>query len=264
VNKIFLAAVALTALLLAHPALAADPAERDTVKQLILARDAEFWAAYNSCDTSHYDRFFTRDVEFYHDRGGVTLGLEALVETIRKNLCNGSGPHLRRDPLPETTHLSLLENGSDIYGAVLTGEHLFFAIEPGQPPRPDSHARYVHLWLKIDGEFKMARVLSYDHVQAPAAPSPPIVALSAAQLDRCVGKFSAPKSGEILVAREDDHLALTVGGKHLPIYPADETTFVLKDRDVSFEFRFVKGMPEKLIVREHGVVAEEALPLAAK
>lgn len=266
-NKFKSVAVALTALLSAHLASASGPDDGEKVKQIIFARDAEFWNAYNTCDTSHYDRYFTSDVEFYHDRGGVTLGIEAMAQTVRKNLCSGPRPHLRREAVPDTARLFLLENGSDIYGAILSGEHVFFVLEPNQPPRLDGRARYVHLWLKRDGEFRMARILSYDHGPAVAAqPASPTswVSLSAAQLDRCVGKFSGPSSGEISAAREGDHLALDVGGKHLPIYPINETTFVLKDRDVSFEFNFAGGVIAKLIVREHGEIVEEAPPLNVK
>lgn len=258
VNKIILVAAAMTALASARLAPAADPKEYETVKQLIFSRDAEFWAAYNACDTSHYGRYFTPDVEFYHDRGGLTVGVEALTESIRKNLCGGPNPRLRREAIPETARLSLLANGAEIYGAVLSGEHLFYAIEPNQAPRLDSRARYVHLWLKRDGEFKMARVLSYDHASG-SSPSPAATAsLSVAQLNACVGKYLAQKSGEISVTREGDHLALDVGGKHRPIYPINETTFTLRERDATFEFHLTPGTPNKLTVRENGAIVDEA------
>lgn len=240
--------------------MAADPAAREAVMQTIRARDSEFWAAYNTCDTSHLDRFFTPDVEFYHDRGGITLGLDALVQSIRKNLCGGPNPILRRESVPGSDHLSLLENGQEIYGAVLTGEHVFFVLEAGKPPRLDGRARYVDLWLKRDGDFKMARVLSYDHGPATVDRTGDIVSLTSDQLERCVGKFHAPRAGEILITREQDHLVLSNGGKLMPIFPINETTFIPKDRDLTFEFQMGNRGPVKLIVREHGEKAEEALP----
>ena len=45
----------------------------------ILERDRLFWKAYNACDVKTMGEFFTEDVEFYHDKGGPTLGLANLV-----------------------------------------------------------------------------------------------------------------------------------------------------------------------------------------
>jgi hypothetical protein len=50
-----------------------------------------------------------------------------------------------------------------VYGAVMTGEHLFYLREPGKAEFPDGRARFAHLWLLKDGAWRMARVLSYDH-----------------------------------------------------------------------------------------------------
>lgn len=261
VKTLLSAAAALTAFLSAHLASAADSAEREAVQQLILARDAEFWTAYNTCDTSHYDRYFTSDVEFYHDKGGATFGLDALTNTTKKNLCGGPKPRIRREAVPDTARISLLENNGQLYGAILSGEHLFFALEADKPPRLTGRARYTHLWLKRDGDYKMARILSYDHGPASESPRISTVSLTSAQLDRLAGKFSAAKSGEISISREDDHLALEAGGKRMSIYPTNETTFSLKDRDVSFEFHFAQGALEKLIIRERGEVVDEATPL---
>jgi hypothetical protein len=34
-----------------------------------------------------FSSFFADDVEFYHDKAGVTLGKEALTEAVKKNIC---------------------------------------------------------------------------------------------------------------------------------------------------------------------------------
>lgn len=50
----------------------------DELTAVILRRDALFWTAYNTCATARIGEFFTADVEFYHDTGGMTFGVEAL------------------------------------------------------------------------------------------------------------------------------------------------------------------------------------------
>ena len=75
------------------------------------------------------------DVEFYHDRGGPTIGLDALDTALAKNLCGG-GNRLRREPVDGTVRLSILRNGDTVYGAIVAGEHLFYVREPGQAGVP--------------------------------------------------------------------------------------------------------------------------------
>jgi hypothetical protein len=150
-----LAQAVLGAALLAAP-LAAGPA--DDVK----ARDDAFWRVYNACDTTAFRGFFTTDVEFYHDRGGPTVGLDALDAALATNLC-GAASRIRREPLPETIRWSILRNGDTIYGAIVAGDHLFHVRAPGQAEFLDGRSRFATLWLLKDGTWKMARLLSYDH-----------------------------------------------------------------------------------------------------
>ncbi len=53
----------------------------------ITALDAALFDSYNRCDLAKFKSFFVDNVEFYHDQGGVTLGAEALTESVKKNIC---------------------------------------------------------------------------------------------------------------------------------------------------------------------------------
>ena len=46
------------------------------------------------------------------------------------------------------------------YGAVQMGVHRFYPLVKG---KPNEVAKFTHLWKKESGEWKLARVLSYDH-----------------------------------------------------------------------------------------------------
>ena len=155
---------------LAHPASAqtapADPAET------ILQRDGLFWKAYNACDVEAMAAFFPEDVEFYHDRGGPTLGLASFVGTTRQSLCGRPDSRLRREAVEGTVRVFPLHKDNAFYGAILSGEHVFYILDKGKPERLDGRARFTHLWLLRDGAWKMARVLSYDHGPAVRAESP--------------------------------------------------------------------------------------------
>jgi hypothetical protein len=129
----------------------------------ILQKDSLFWITYNTCDTTQFQNFFTDDVEFYHDKGGVTQGLEALAGTIKKNLCSNSDVRLRRQAVAGSLKVFPLKKSDSIYGAILSGEHVFYIIEKGEKERLDGRAKFTHVWLRNDGTWKMSRILSYDH-----------------------------------------------------------------------------------------------------
>jgi hypothetical protein len=143
-------------LAVAQAAATADPAAA------LRERDAAFWRTYNACDTAAFRQFFTEDVEFYHDKGGLTLGLTALDAALRKNLCGGE-TRVRRAPLDATIRISILRDGERVYGAIVSGEHVFHVTQPGKPEFLDGQARFANLWRLQDGVWRMSRVLSYDH-----------------------------------------------------------------------------------------------------
>ena len=137
--------------------------EDQKLTNLILEQDRLFWNAYNTCDLESFKKFFTDDVEFYHDQGGVTLGVNALTETVRTNLCGSNPRRVRREAVPDSVKVFPLRNGREIYGAVISGEHLFYVTEPGKKESLAGRANFTHLWLIKNGTARMSRVLSFNH-----------------------------------------------------------------------------------------------------
>src|SRR5882672_3810426 len=72
------------------------------ITRLITTKDSLFWVSYNSCDTEFMKQFIADDVEFYHDKGGITNGGENLINTIKKNLCSNDAFRLRREAVKGT------------------------------------------------------------------------------------------------------------------------------------------------------------------
>ena len=144
---------------------AAEPA--DPAIATVAERERAFWRAYNDCAVAEMPALITEDVEFYHDRGGITLGRDALVESVRKNLCSNPAFRIRREEVPGTFRVYLLRKDGAVYGAIASGEHTFDIVEKGKAPVRDGLARFTTLWRLSDGAWRMSRVLSYDH--GPAA-----------------------------------------------------------------------------------------------
>src|SRR3982074_1247072 len=60
---------------------------QEELTRAVTTLDAALFDSYNKCDLEKFDSFFVDDVEFYHDKGGLTLGRKALTESIKNNIC---------------------------------------------------------------------------------------------------------------------------------------------------------------------------------
>ena len=118
----------------------------------IASLDQAVFHAYNTCDLEKFGSFFAADVEFYHDKGGVTLGRERLVESVKNNICGKT----RREAVPATLEVYPMDG----YGALQTGSHLFCGLTA---TRCEGIAKYIHLWQHKNGAWTITRVVSYDH-----------------------------------------------------------------------------------------------------
>ncbi|MCC6411096.1 MAG: nuclear transport factor 2 family protein [Saprospiraceae bacterium] len=129
----------------------------------VLRLDSLFWQAYNRCDVPQMMSMFTEDIEFYHDKGGPTLGLAKFTQSTEKNLCGNPNFRIYREALPGTVKVFPMHNQGVLYGAILSGEHVFYISENGGKPVLDGQALFTHLWRITDQGWKMSRVLSYNH-----------------------------------------------------------------------------------------------------
>ncbi len=124
----------------------------------IATLDAPLFDSYNKCDLEKFASYFTENVEFYHDQGGLTLGRAALTESVKKNICG----KVTRELVPGTLQVFYMKG----YGAIEMGVHRFH--HPGHEDTEGvGEGRFVHLWQYKDGAWKITRVLSYDHHAAP-------------------------------------------------------------------------------------------------
>ena len=126
---------------------------QEELNKAITALDAALFDAYNKCDLVKFASFIDEHVEFYHDQGGVTLGQQALTDSVKKNICSTT----TRELVPGTLQIYYMKG----YGAIEMGVHRFH--HPGHPEIGDGEGKFVHLWQYKDGAWKVTRVLSYDH-----------------------------------------------------------------------------------------------------
>jgi hypothetical protein len=124
----------------------------DTIQTM----DSIFFHAFNTCDTSKSKLLFTKDLEFYHDAGGLT-NYDENLNSIRYR-CNNK-VKVRRELVKGSLEVYPIAN----YGAIEIGQHKFYYTQPGKAEQLDGAFRFVHIWIHKDNEWKISRVISYDH-----------------------------------------------------------------------------------------------------
>ena len=249
--------LSLTLFLFSSPLIAQTA--NDSLEGTIRHEDAVFWDAYNRCDVDKMSQFFWSDIEFFHDKGGLTVGLGPFVETLKNGLCGKPTFRLRREAIPDAVKFYPLQKNGVTYGAVLSGEHYFYINDSGKPEYRDGVAKFFHVWLLKDGMWKMARVVSYNHRAAPYENTKKEVPILLEVLDQYAGKYDGPQSGSLTVTRSSNLLILTIGSdQKFVLHPQSENVFFTTDRDLTFEFVKAGTTVSKIVVREHGAVVEEA------
>lgn len=153
-----LSLVLLASLISAHGTTAQSTATPHELFATLAARDSALFDAFNTCNVAAFESFFTEDLEFYHDFGGLTTTRKKSMDTIaeerrakrlgRRGLVLGS---LEVYPIKD-------------YGAIQIGVHKFFVRTDGGK-RPGSTAKFIHVWKNSNGTWQVARVLSFDHKQ---------------------------------------------------------------------------------------------------
>lgn len=123
----------------------------------IAALDAALFDAYNRCDIDKVGTFFAEDLEFYHEKGGLTLTRDATLAIMRKNLCGADSNRVRRELVQGSMEVRAINN----YGAVQAGEHRFYLTQKGQKEALDGIGKFVMLWRKNGDEWRVSRVISY-------------------------------------------------------------------------------------------------------
>ncbi|MFD0860918.1 nuclear transport factor 2 family protein [Sungkyunkwania multivorans] len=133
---------------------------------LLAEKDEQiFTASFVTCDYEVLNMLISDDLEFYHDQGGMTLGKEEFIETTKNGLCKDQGK-TTRELIKSSLKVFPLADEGRLYAAIQTGEHLFYETASGlKEGNSYTIAKFTHLWMLIDGKWKIKRVLSYDHQQ---------------------------------------------------------------------------------------------------
>jgi hypothetical protein len=226
-----------------------SPAGGGAAEQAVLAADSRYWQTFNACDLPAMASLLTDDVEFYHDKTGLTVTRQGVIDSLRKGPCADPSMHLRREEVPGSVRFHPLAGGF----ALLTGEHRFVVEKAGQEPYVDGQAEFAMVWQWTGGQWRIRRILSYDHAPVSYVPPTSNLMLTPQLASRCVGRYRTAKAGDLVVTAEGDHLQLVAGTLSVTLLPMSESRFFARERDLQFEFRpGASGRADGVTVYEHG------------
>lgn len=152
-SLVFLCALPLLAAPLASVAQSAKSTSASApLFQTVSALDTKLFDAYNHCDLDTLGTMVADDLEFYHDKTGLSVGKQVFLNAIKQNICG-------------KVHRTLVQGTLEVYplngyGAVEIGVHRFThpGIDDGL-----GEAKFIMLWQNKDGSWKITRAISYDH-----------------------------------------------------------------------------------------------------
>jgi len=121
----------------------------DTIVKL----DSLFFNAYNTCSLNldKYASFFSDNIEFYHDQGGLMTSKQDMIAATQKNVCGKVTRELVKGSI-EVYPISY-------YGAIEIGLHKF---HNNQEPvgTPSRVGRFMIIWENKNKAWKITRVVS--------------------------------------------------------------------------------------------------------
>ncbi|MBP9194184.1 MAG: nuclear transport factor 2 family protein [Saprospiraceae bacterium] len=140
---------------------AADSVSNKVYAEIMQHDSLLFKLGYNQCDTATVRKLMAESFEFYHDQAGAIYSKDDFLKSLAA-LCT-MDYKATRELDEKKSEVHLLRKNGDVYGALQSGYHSFYGEKQGVEKYITSRARFQHLWIKCEGEWRLKRVISYDH-----------------------------------------------------------------------------------------------------
>lgn len=131
-----------------------DSQANEALYKEIAHLDSALFNAFNTRDTTTFKNLFSKDLEFFHDKGGLT-NYDYTINSLRTTALKNNG--LRRDLVKGSLEVYPIPG----YGAMEIGSHTFCHEENGK--QDCGTFKFVQIWQYKNGEWKISRVVSYGH-----------------------------------------------------------------------------------------------------
>lgn len=128
----------------------------DPLVATMAALDSALFAAFNAHDARALGTFFTPDLEFYHDKDGLT-GYDSTMANFRGLFARNAETGLRRELVPGSMEVHPIGD----FGLLEICQHRFCHSEKGK--EDCGNFKNIMVWRNEGAGYKVCRVISYDH-----------------------------------------------------------------------------------------------------
>lgn len=122
----------------------------------ITALDSAMFAAFNAHDAAALGTWFTPDLEFYHDKGGLA-GYDSTMAGFTRLFTQSETADIRREIVPGSMEIYPIGD----FGLLEICQHRFCHTENGK--QDCGTFKNIMIWRKEDASYKVSRVISFDH-----------------------------------------------------------------------------------------------------
>ncbi|SFD41491.1 serine hydrolase domain-containing protein [Flavobacterium phragmitis] len=146
-------------------------AKNSELYKTIMSKDSLlFDIGFNTCNINPFENLFSNELEFYHDKDGVSNKADFL-KVFKSGLCGSTETYRsRRELVSGSTKIYPLYKKGILYGAIQNGTHQFYenTTKKGKPFLKENeklvgNAQFTHLWILENNAWKLKRSLSYNH-----------------------------------------------------------------------------------------------------
>jgi len=129
------------------------PTSMELYKEIEQA-DSMLFQAFNKQDMITFKAMFTEDLEWFQDNGGL-IPYKTVFENFGNTFKNEN--KLSRELVKGSLEVYPIKD----YGAIQIGRHQFEHMENGK--LEIGTFKFLMIWQKKDGLWRISRVISYDH-----------------------------------------------------------------------------------------------------
>ena len=135
--------------------------EKSELYKTIMTKDSLlFNVGFNTCDISQFENLLSENLEFLHDKDGISDKKEFLYN-LKNGLCSSPDKYQsRRELISSSTEIFPLYKNDTIYGAIQNGAHRFYETIAGKEENFASSAKFSNVWLLENGQWKLTKSLS--------------------------------------------------------------------------------------------------------
>lgn len=226
----------------------------DLYDQIAKVDSLMFSTAQKDCDLEKYAAFLSEDFEFFHDKAGYTASKDDEMEDMA--IFCGEEQRSRQPLRRELIKSSLKVYPMDNYGALEFCDHLFYLQINDGTEKLIGSGKMTALWKLIDNEWKLTRVISYDHQPLAEVEVAPEI------LNQYIGDYILPDR-IVNIVTEGKLLRVTDINDGKPVwtkelFPESDNKFYLNYENVVYEFLKKGSKVTTLNIYENGKIIETA------